>query len=124
MIIEIPVTWNNDELEELKKYDNVFFFLEEYYTLIAQFLRKIDTRKINNLNINIISNKKDYINLEARIVSLIHVNNNFLRTKIKLEDKYYNFEFHNSENIFYEIYFEYNNIEIIYVFNKEKYLKI
>jgi len=124
MIIEIPVTWNNDELKELKKYDNAFFFLEEYYTLIAQFLRKIDTRKINNLNINIILNKKDYINLEARKISLIHVNNNFLCIKIKLEDKYYNFEFHNSENIFYEIYLEYNDKKIIYVFNKEKYLKI
>jgi hypothetical protein len=78
MIIEIPVTWNSDELEELKKYDNTFFFLEEYYTLMAQFLRKIDIIKIKNLNINIISNKKDYINLDARKVSLTHVNNNFL----------------------------------------------
>ena len=36
----------------------------------------------------------------------------------------YNFEFHDSEDIFYEIYIEYNNKTIIYIFNKEKYLKI
>jgi len=41
LIIEIPVTWNKKELEKIKKYKNAFFFLEEYYTLMAHFLRKI-----------------------------------------------------------------------------------
>jgi len=124
LIIEIPVTWNNKELEEIKKYKNVFFFLEEYYTLMAQFLRKIDINKIKLLNINIITNKIDYANINARKVSYIHVNNNFIWTHIKLDDIVYNFEFHDREDIFYEIYLEYNKSIIIYVFNTEKYLKI
>ncbi len=124
LIIEIPITWDKQELKKIKKYNNAFFFLEEYYTLMAQFLRKIDENKIKRININIISSKKDYIDLEARKVSLLHVNNNFLWSNIHLKQDYYNFEFHKSEDIFYEIYIDYNNVEIIYVFNKEKYLKI
>ncbi len=124
LLIEIPVTWNFNELEKINKYKNVFFFLEEYYTLMAQFLRKIDTKEIKRIHINIISNKQDYINLEARKVSYIHINNNFLWININLNKDIYNFEFHNSSDIFYEIYIEYNKTKIIYVFNKEKYLKI
>jgi hypothetical protein len=62
----------------LKKYPNIFFFLEEYYTLLAQFLRKIDATNIKQINIQITCNEKDYISPQAKKVSLIHVNNNFL----------------------------------------------
>lgn len=124
LIIEIPVTWNIWELNILKKYDNVFFFLEEYYTLLAQFLRKLDINKISNFKINVFTSELDYINEKARKVTFIHINNNFLWTWIDLSKINYEFNFHNSENIFYKISFKYDNNLVEYNFFESKYLKI
>jgi hypothetical protein len=78
LIIEIPVTWESDELEKLKIYNNVFFFLEEYYTLLAQFLRKIEIKNIKKIGIDILTSHEDYKNILAKKVTYIHINNNFL----------------------------------------------
>jgi hypothetical protein len=52
--------------------------LEEYYTLLSRFLRKIDLNKIKEINISITTNEEDYNNQKAREVTYIHINNNFL----------------------------------------------
>jgi hypothetical protein len=66
------------ELKEIKKYSNAFFYLEEYYTLLSEFLRKINVNEISNLNIDIVTSKEDYENIKARKVTYIHINNNFI----------------------------------------------
>lgn len=124
LIIEIPVTWNKLELEKLKQYKNAVFFLEEYYTLLSRFLRKIDLNKIKEININITINKDDYNNQKAREVTYIHINNNFLWINYDKNILKYNFSFHDNENIYYEIIFIYNWNVIKYKFDKEKYLLI
>jgi len=124
LIIEIPVTWESDELEKLKIYNNVFFFLEEYYTLLAQFLRKIEIKNIKKIGIDILTSHEDYKNILAKKVTYIHINNNFLWINIDSNIINYHFNFHDREDIFYKISFDYNNQNITYVFNKEKYLKI
>jgi len=124
LIIEIPVTWDKLELEKLKQYSNVIFYLEEYYTLLSQFLRKIDVNKIKDININVITNEEDYKNIKAREVTYIHINNNFLWLNIDRNNIKYNFSFHNNENIYYVIIFVYEWKIIKYNFNKDKYLLI
>lgn len=78
MIIEIPVSFNQEIIEKLQKYENVFFFLEEYFTKLGYFLRKIDVHKIKNIKINIFTNKADDENLQAREVTFLHLKSNFL----------------------------------------------
>ena len=122
LIIEIPISWDENEVEEIKKYDNVYFFLEEYYTLLSIFLRKINIKDIWNINIDIFTNKEDYDNLKAREVTYIHINNNFLW--LNLKNITYHFNFHDNENIYYDVSFNYKWKLIHYKFNKEKYLKL
>ena len=122
MIIEIPVTWNNTELKKLKEYKNVFFFLEEYFTLLSKFLRKADISKISKVHVTVYSSQQDYENLEARAVSYIHVNNNFIWHKDL--DVEYVFYSHERADIFYEINLSYKGIDIVYYFNTTKYLLI
>lgn len=124
LIIEIPVTWESSELEKLKQYKNVVFFLEEYYTLLAQFLRKTEVEKIKSINIEVFTSNEDYINEKARKVSYIHIKNNFIWTNIKSTNINYTFNIHNSENIFYTVNFLYNNTRVEYKFNIEKYLSV
>jgi len=122
LIIEIPVTWNKSELQKIKSYKNAYFYLEEYYTLLSKFLRKINLSKSTSINIDITTSKEDYDNLKARNVSFIHINNNFLW--LNFDNIKYNFNFHDREDIFYKITFVYKNNIVEYVFNDEKYLKI
>lgn len=122
LLIEIPVTWDKIELEKIKKYENVIFYLEEYYTLLSQFLRKLDTNNIQKIDIEVSTNREDYENLQAREVTYIHIKNNFLW--LNINNINYNFSFHKSSDIFYEITFEYKWERVNYVFNKDKYLNI
>ncbi len=122
LIIEIPVTWKQEELEKLKSYKNAYFYLEEYYTLLSKFIRKICLDKSTDINIDITTSKEDYDNVKARKVTFIHINNNFLW--LSFDNIKYNFNFHNREDIFYKVEFSYKNKIVEYVFNEEKYLKI
>ena len=122
IIIEIPVTWNKYELKEIKKYNNAYFYLEEYYTLLSKFLRKIDIRHIWKIHIEVFTSQLDYENLKARQVTYIHIKNNFLGLDIPCP--VYDFKFHDNENIFYKIKFIYKEKNIEYNFRELKYLKI
>lgn len=122
IIIEIPVTWDEKELEELKKYNNVKIFLEEYYTLLAKFLRKIDIKKIKKIDIDVYTNKIDYENEKAKKVTLLHIESNFLWLNINKNIISYEFHFHEREDIFYEISFIYENKKVKYIFSNEKKL--
>lgn len=124
VIIEIPVSFENREIKDLLKYKNVYFFLEEYFTLLSEFIRKIDIRLIEEINISIFTNKSDYDNLEARKVTFLHINSNFLWLKIKKELFNYEINFHDLEDIFYEVSFYYKWNKIFYKFSQEKYLEI
>lgn len=124
IIIEIPISFNREEIIELSKYKNVFFFLEEYYTLLWEFLRKSNIELIKKIKISIYTNKADYENINARKVTFFHINSNFIWLNIKSEIFDYNINFHGKEDIFYEVSFSYNWISIFYSFREEKFLKI
>ncbi len=124
VIIEIPVSFDSKEVKELSMYKNVYFFLEEYFTLLSEFLRKIDINLIDKINISVYTNIYDYNNLESRKVTFLHINSNFLW--LNIENKKFNYEikFHDLEDIFYEVYFNYKWKKVFYKFSLEKYLKI
>lgn len=124
IIVEIPVCFDIEIINKLKKYNNVFFFLEEYFTKLWYFLRKIDSSKINKIKIKIFTNKNDYENIFAREVTFLHIKNNFLWLNLGENIFEYEINFHNLEDIFYEVDFCYNNLKIFYFFKKEKFLKI
>ncbi len=124
IIVEIPVSFDKDTVNKLINYENVFFFLEEYYTILGEFLRKIDISLINEINISVFTNKLDYQNLEARKVTFLHINSNFLWLNIDENIFEYDINFHNREDIFYKINFNYNWINIFYNFWEEKFLII
>ena len=118
------MTWNQRELEVLKTYKNVLFFLEEYVTLLAQFLRKISLKNISSIQVDIKTHEQDYDNPDAKKVTILHIQNNFIGLDIAHIDFQYQFSFHESENIFYKIQFVYNGVQVTYVFDEEKYLCI
>jgi len=122
IIIEIPVTWNKNILKKIQKFKNAYFFLEEYFTILSQLLRKINISLVSSIYINVICSEKDFYSEKARRVTDIHIRNNFLGVDLILPK--YKFYFHNSENIFYEISFLYGKTKIKYVFNRKKYLQI
>ena len=124
VIIEIPVSFDSKEVKELSMYKNVYFFLEEYFTLLSEFLRKIDINLIDKINISVYTNIYDYNNLESRKVTFLHINSNFLW--LNIENKKFNYEikFHDLGDIFYEVYFNYKWKKVFYKFSLEKYLKI
>lgn len=124
MIIEIPVSWDLKEIRRLQSYTNVLFFLEEYYTLLASFLRKSDIESIQNISIHTTVHPDDFQNPLAREVARIHVYNNFLWLCIPSSVFHESFSFHQDENIYYRIEFEYKNKIIQYIFEKEKYLLV
>ncbi|MFA5917177.1 MAG: Gfo/Idh/MocA family oxidoreductase [Candidatus Gracilibacteria bacterium] len=124
IIIEIPVSFDIAIVTELSNINNVLFFIEEYFTLFAFFLRKIDIGKIDTINVKLIINKNDLDNEKAVKVAYIHLLNNFHGLEIDFSKLKIEIETHNSEDIFYEISFIYKLKEIKYIFNKEKGLFI
>jgi len=124
VIIEIPVSFSKTEVRSLLKYKNVYFFLEEYFTLLSDFIRKLDINLIDKINISVFTNKFDYENIEARKVTFLHINSNFLWLEIAKEVFNYEIIFHELEDIFYEVSFNYKWNKIFYKFAWEKYLKI
>gem|GEM_PF-2459211 len=77
IIIELPVSFDMDCIMALMDYDNVSFFIEEYFTLFAGFLRKIDINDISEVSIKLFVSKKDLNNKQALQVSHIHLLDNF-----------------------------------------------
>lgn len=122
MIIEIPVTWDKNILKKIQEFKNAHFFLEEYFTILSQFLRKVKINFISNICINVICSEKDFYDEKAKKVTDIHVRNNFLGTNLIIPK--YIFSFHSSEDIFYEISFLYIKTQVKYVFSNKKYLQI
>ena len=122
IIVEIPVSWDNKIIKELKKYQNCIFYLEEYFTLLAKFLRKIDTLSIKKVYIKVSVSKEDYYDKNSAKVTYLHIMNNFLWTNIDRDLIQFSYYFHQREDIFYEVYFDYNDINIHYFFHQEKYL--
>lgn len=124
LIIEIPVSWDNSEIQELKNYKNVYFFLEEYYTLLAKFLRKVWSWDIEDILIDVYTHKEDFEDLQAKEVTFIHIKNNFLWTWISETKLHYSFHFHEREDIFYEVSFSYKWTKVKYKFDVVKSLEI
>jgi len=124
LIIELPVSWNQEEISLLKNYENVFFFLEEYYTLLAKFLRKVWASDIDDVLIDVYTHRDDFENIQAKEVTYIHIKNNFLWTWIPETKLHYSFNFHDREDIFYEIRFNYKGTKIKYKFDVVKSLEI
>lgn len=124
IIVEIPVSFDNQIINKIKKYNNVFFFLEEYFTKLWYFLRKINCDKIEKIKINIFTNKQDYENIFAREVTFLHIKSNFLWLNLAENIFEYEVNYHDLEDIFYEVNFFYNNLEIFYSFKEKKILKI
>ena len=124
VIVEIPVSWDAQVIEKLKKYENCIFYLEEYFTFLWQFLRKIDVSLVEKIDIQITVSKEDYENEEAAKVTHVHIMNNFLGSWIDFEKLNLTYQFHEREDIFYEVSFEYKGTRILYVFNQEKYLMV
>lgn len=124
VIVEIPVSWDSHVIEKLKKYENCIFYLEEYFTLLWQFLRKIDVSLVEEIDIKVTVAKEDYENEKASKVTHVHIMNNFIGSWIDSEKLNLSYQFHNREDIFYEVAFEYKGTKILYIFNQEKYLMI
>jgi hypothetical protein len=92
--------------------------------LLWQFLRKIDASLVEKINIKITVSKDDYENEKASRVTHIHIMNNFLGSWLNEKNLHFTYNFHEREDIFYEVAFEYKGVKIFYVFNQEKYLMI
>lgn len=123
ILVEIPVSFDFNILEQLVLNDKVFFYLEEKSTILSKTFSKINTDDIKEFNIILTTDYKDINNIDSLKVSYIHMLNNFLfnidYNKLKIKVNY-----HNNENIFYKISFKYKNINFEYVFKDEKYLII
>jgi hypothetical protein len=68
--------------------------------------------------------KEDYENKKAAKVTHVHIMNNFLGSGVDSEKLKLSYDFHNREDIFYEVSFDYKGTKILYVFNQQKYLMI
>lgn len=122
LLIESPVSLEKNLVERLQKYENVIFFIEEYYTLLSRFLQKAESTLVHNLHIKLYISQEDYENEFARMVSYMHVRHNFLWKQEMISD--IELSFHESEKIFYEISFQYRGKNIFYNFSQEKYLLV
>lgn len=124
ILVEIPVSFDNSKLLELTKYDNIKFYLEEYFTKLSTFLQKIELNELTKIQIELYVSHEDKNNKDALKVAYVHVLNNFLLSDFDLNIIDIKLKFHNSENINYKINFIYKNTIIKYCFLDEKYLQI
>lgn len=124
LLIEIPVCWDKQEIQEILSYKNVVLFLEESLTLLARFLRRISPNSIRDVYIHMYVAERDYIDDYARKVAYIHVLSNFLWTGVDFRSIRMNFSFHDREDIFYDITFTYEWKHIKYSFHQEKSLLV
>lgn len=124
IIIETPVTWDKNELKRLQRYKNVIFFLEEYYTLLSLFFRKISPKEIKDMFIQIYMYSWELSNTLSQKVSLMHIIHNFPWWGYKDIEKKYTFIGHDRETIYYTVSFLYKSKRVLYRFHDEKYLQI
>lgn len=124
VVIEIPVSFDMDDIQKLCHKDNVLFFMEEHFTLLANFLSKIDLNEIDRMDIKLFIDREDLDNQQAVQVAYIHLLNNFYWLDMDLSKLHIEMETHNQEDIFYEVHFMYGWKKIAYIFNKEKWLYV
>lgn len=124
VVIEIPVSFDTDDIKKLCHRDNVLFFIEEHFTLLANFLSKIDLNEIGGIDIKLFIDREDLDSEQALQVAHIHLLNNFYWLDMDFSKLHIEVETHNREDIFYEIHFMYKWKQIAYIFNKEKWLYI
>jgi len=124
IVVEMPISNNNKKIELIKQYKNIYFFIEEYYSLFWKFCRKIDTKYIDWINIELFIHIDDKDSIKNNI---IHIKNNFIWTnlldKIRINNIFLkNSDFENDQldywkkRLCYNIKFKYNNMNIIYNF--------
>jgi len=122
LILEYSIVFNIEEFKKLHRYDNIFFFLEEYYSMLNRFLKKINIEKIEEFLINIKINNLN--NIDFKNIYLKHITNNFLWFDIDKNKFKSNFILSKSTNLDYSIIFNYNWIINKFYFWNETYLKI
>lgn len=125
IIIDIPVSWNLHEIQQLCEYDNLYFFCEEYMSLLSGALQSFKKSDISNIAVTISCALWDYNNHWARRVSYIHILNNFLWIELDYTSIDIDFVFHDSPDIYYRITMQYKNTSVIYVFDHDwAYLEV
>ncbi len=113
VIIDTPVSWDNEIILSLLRYENVSFFLEEYYTLFAKLLRK-NEQCISNIHVRLYIPENEYASQESKTVGLMHVHNNFLGVPALYSTTIVPTK---ADTMRYEIAFMYQNREGMYKFS-------
>jgi len=70
VFFELPVSYKQLNIEKLKKYDNLYFFIEEYITNFSVFLSKLDSILIQDMSIKIYMNREDKELFKNKIIHL------------------------------------------------------
>ncbi len=115
IIVDTPVSWDNTVIQSLMDYDNVSFFLEEYYTLFAKLLRKSE-QHISNIHIRLYIPENEYTSCESKSVGLLHIHNNFLWFSLQYTTTIIPTK---ADTMRYEIVFRYQNVESTYKFSHD-----
>lgn len=117
IIVELPISYDQEIIDKLKKFYNIYFFIEEYITNFSKFLRKIDLSIISDLQIFIYMNSRDDSLCKNKI---IHLKSNFLWTNLELEKipiKIIYSRQYNHKSLYYTINFKYKWTLIFYNFS-------
>ena len=115
MIVDTPVSWDKEVIQWLKKYTNVCFFVEEYYTLFAKLLRK-QKSLISNIRVRLYIPEDEYSSKESNLVGALHVHQNFLWTSAWYSTTILPTK---ADTMRYEISFQYQSIESMYKFSHD-----
>ncbi len=124
ILIELPVCDSISDREALEKFENVWFFIEEYYSLLSSFLRKIDISNISSINVSMYVSAEDFWDEKSQNIDKIHLMNNFVWLWIDyniFDIKIYK---HDDINVYFDINFSYLWKKINYSFFEKKILKI
>lgn len=124
ILVEIPVTFNEELLHELISKQNIIFFLEEYFTKFSTLLRKINLNDLTKIQIELFISHQDKDNIDALKVAYVHLFNNFLINNFDFNKLEISLKYHNFENINYKIITNYKKSLVNYSFLQEKYLQI
>ncbi len=124
ILIELPVSDFKEDRIELEKYDNIGFFVEEYYSLLSKFLSKIDTSKIEKINVVMNISEEDFWDKKSENIDKIHLMNNFILSGISYDIFDIKINKHQDLNVYYKVTFDYLWKFVEYSFYRNKTLKI
>jgi len=124
ILIELPVSDFKYERKILEWFDNIWFFVEEYYSLLAKFLRKSDIKKIKKIDVRMYVSEDDFWDKKSENIDKIHLMNNFIWLWIDYNIFDIKFFKHDDLNVCFDIKFIYAWREIKYSFFKEKIFQI